>query len=661
MAKTRFTFWILLFCSVNGLFAQEPFVCDGSFFLILRNEPSSQSKLFKIESNDDLSDIIFDEVGTDSAGVYLNSIGYRRTDNFIYGIDPNNFNLYKVDSEGNGFFLDNIHELDTLCNYIAGDVSLDGKYLILVEQHRVNNANQDIALRFIDLTSPEYVTTRLPLVGPNGAAIISRTADVAIHPFNGLMYGYDLTNKKLITYDLETGMTSSENFATDADQPRGLGALFFNEFSRLLGYGRHPDSLLQNTLYEMDINTGLSEILKIGPDARGNDGCRCIKSLGIQKTVWPTQTLPCTEVSYTIRISNSTGVNIENVSLTDTLDSDLRFLSIAYNPFLGNFNFDTLSNVLQFSNLTLLPGIDSIVFTAFVELTTNEGIIYNQAEITNPSAGQESIIRSDYPPTIEREDPTPLEIIEHLEISEIYLDTNFCSGEALTLVSQFPNADYDWEDFNNETTDRITIETGGTYFLTTIVGCQIITEIFQVAEEDIVFSLGGDQYIELGESVQISPRIQSTSPDSIYEWTGINSSICLDCPTQNYIPLENEIVHLSITNQAGCINEDAVAIFVNADRSVFVPNAFSPNGDGLNDLVFPSTKLPRQISYFRIYNRWGALIFEQKDGRTNDPSFGWNGIFKGEVVNNGVFVYDLLLIYPDGVEQQISGDITVIK
>ncbi len=652
---------IILLYAVIPLLAQEPFECDGSYHLILRNGIVGQSKLFKIESSEDLSEVVFAEVGPDSAGVYLNSIGYRRTDDFIYGIDPDNFDLYKLDNKGVGYFLDHIHELDTLCSYIAGDVSLDGRYLILVEQHRINNISRDVALDFIDLTSPNYEVTRLPLVTADGGVSVARTADVAIHPFTNLMYGYDVINKKLITYDLETGIVNLDDFSTNSTQPITLGALFFNEFNYLLGYGRQQDSAFQNTLYEMDLNTGFGEVLKIGPTTIGNDGCRCVNSIGLQKTVSPIETTPCDEITYTLRISNTTGNIIGDVLIIDTLDERLRFLSILNNPFLGNFSFDSLTNTLQFSDLTLPPGIDSIIFTVFVKPTTPAGLINNQAEIINLSSGQESIIYSDYPSTFERGDPTPLEILTPLEITEIYHDTTICLGEELTLISQFPNGEYLWDDFEEGTTDRVIIETGGTYILTTVVGCQIITEIFQVTEEWINFSLGGDQFVDLGKSITISPAVQSTSPDSIYQWTGSNPQICLDCPTQNFIPLEDDIINLRITNQAGCINQDSIAIFVNADRSVFVPNAFSPNGDGINDLVFASSKISREILYFRIYNRWGALVFENKNGITNDPSFGWDGIFKGEKVNNDVFVYDLLLSYPDGVQQQISGDITVIK
>ena len=615
-------FMIILYHLVTPLVGQEPFDCDGNYYLILRDDPTQQSKLFRVENRQDLSGIIFEEVGPDSAGLYLNSIGYRRTDNFIYGIDPENFDLYKIDNKGIGFYLDDLEELDTLNSYIAGDISLDGNHLIIIERERINNTRQDVALNFIDLTDPEFSIDRVLITDEEGETPIIRSGDVAIHPFTGLMYGYNDVEKKLITFELETGIVNSEDFITAEDQPRTLGALFFDEFGRLLGYGRHPDSLRQNTLYQIDINTGLGEELKTGPSARGIDGCRCIEQIGLQKSVQPFQTIPCTEVTYTIYISNSTGNILENIVLKDALNFNLEFQSLDYNPFSGNFSFDSLSNTLQISDLILPPGVDSIVLTVFVKPTAEAGTINNQAEITNLTAGQESIIYSDYPLTFEEKDPTPLEILASLEVSEIFHDRTICLGEELTLISEFPNAEYLWDDFEEETTDRITIETGGIYVLTTVIGCQIITEIFQVTEESINFSLGGNQFIDLGESITISPTIQSTSSDSIYQWTGNSSEICLDCPIQNFIPLENDKISLTITNQAGCINQDSINIFVNTDRTVFVPNAFSPNSDGNNDLLFVSTKIPQQILYFRIYNRWGALVFENKNGQTNDSTFG---------------------------------------
>ncbi len=650
----------ILFYLVGPVLAQEPFVCDGSFYLVLKNHPTEQSKLYKMVSSQNLSEIVFEEVGVDSTGVNLNSIGYRKTDNLIYGINPQDHNLYQIDKSGRAFLLDRIEELDTLRGYIAGDVSLDGRYLILIERDRVDLL-MDVKLVFIDLTDPEFAVTKVDLMGENGEPPFTRTADVAINPFNGLMYGYNARSRKLSTFNLETGVIQTENFQNDLSQPEVLGALFFDDFGRLLGYGRQRDSIFQNTLFQIDINTGLAEILDTGPMARGNDGCKCVNRIGIQKTVSPPSTLPCTNVTYTVSLSNPTGTVVENISMTDSLDLNLRFSSVIDNPFSGTLVVDSINNILHFNNLTLEPGIDSIVFSVFVKPTSSAGLINNQAQLTDLPPDQEPVIYSDYPSTLVRGDPTPLEILEALEVNEIYHDTIICLDEELTLISQFPNGDHTWNGFDEEKTSRLEINNGGSYYLTTVVGCQVITEIFQVEEEWISFSLGEDQNIDLGEFIQISPTIQSTSPDSVYRWIGNDPAICPDCPSQDFIPLENQTVSLSITNQAGCVSQDSIDIFVTTDRSVFVPNAFSPNSDGINDLLFASTKIPQQILYFRIYNRWGALVFQNENGLTNDPAFGWNGNFKGEMVNNDVFVFDMLLLYPDGVKQKISGDITVIK
>jgi gliding motility-associated-like protein len=90
-----------------------------------------------------------------------------------------------------------------------------------------------------------------------------------------------------------------------------------------------------------------------------------------------------------------------------------------------------------------------------------------------------------------------------------------------------------------------------------------------------------------------------------------------------------------------------------------VPNAFSPNGDGVNDAfrVFGEDILSLDL---RIYDRWGTLLFQ-----TNDPSQGWDGRYKGEALNSGVFLWKAAI---EGYRRNgkkftevLSGDVTLVK
>ena len=89
-----------------------------------------------------------------------------------------------------------------------------------------------------------------------------------------------------------------------------------------------------------------------------------------------------------------------------------------------------------------------------------------------------------------------------------------------------------------------------------------------------------------------------------------------------------------------------------------VPNAFSPNGDGNNDVLeLRLSPTVDEIVSFRIYDRWGGVVFE-----TDDRFFGWNGMLDGKRMNNGVYIYVLEAICPiDGSVIMKRGDVTLLR
>ena len=90
------------------------------------------------------------------------------------------------------------------------------------------------------------------------------------------------------------------------------------------------------------------------------------------------------------------------------------------------------------------------------------------------------------------------------------------------------------------------------------------------------------------------------------------------------------------TNASGCSGQDSIRIDFSqqAEQKLYVPNAFTPNSNGTNDIFRPLLTGPSAKYHFTIYNRWGQLIFS-----TSNPQEGWNGIFHGQVQPNGVYIY----------------------
>jgi gliding motility-associated-like protein len=113
----------------------------------------------------------------------------------------------------------------------------------------------------------------------------------------------------------------------------------------------------------------------------------------------------------------------------------------------------------------------------------------------------------------------------------------------------------------------------------------------------------------------------------------------------------------------GCVVTDQLTVLVDRTKQIFVPNVFSPNGDGFNDLVqiFANEGQVSTIKVFRIYARWGTLLFESVNFLPNDPAIGWDGNFRGKLMDQGVVTWYMEVEYIDGSGEVLKGDITLIR
>ena len=110
----------------------------------------------------------------------------------------------------------------------------------------------------------------------------------------------------------------------------------------------------------------------------------------------------------------------------------------------------------------------------------------------------------------------------------------------------------------------------------------------------------------------------------------------------------------------GCVFPvSSVTIYVIApdcnENTVFVPNTFTPNGDGRNDVLYARSAFVTEL-YFTVYDRWGQQVFA-----TNDINKGWDGIFNGKPCNPDVFGYYLTFKCNDGRESFKKGNVTLIR
>jgi gliding motility-associated-like protein len=109
-------------------------------------------------------------------------------------------------------------------------------------------------------------------------------------------------------------------------------------------------------------------------------------------------------------------------------------------------------------------------------------------------------------------------------------------------------------------------------------------------------------------------------------------------------------------NDYGCVDTAFAMVRINSNLPDMLPNAFSPNGDGLNDVFRLEGATFQQLNFFKVFNRYGQLVFY-----TTDISKGWEGTYKEQVCDAGTYYYQAELVYPDGRLKRIKGDVVLVR
>lgn len=194
-------------------------------------------------------------------------------------------------------------------------------------------------------------------------------------------------------------------------------------------------------------------------------------------------------------------------------------------------------------------------------------------------------------------------------------------------------------------------------------GCEL-TERFDIFPGiAATLSLGNDVTIKLGERLQLNgltnipPRalakVQWTKPDTLKTASTLLVSVA---------PVATTTYAATVRDTNGCSAADSLVVYVEPTQRVYFPSAFSPNGDGTNDvfMVFGGPEVSR-IKSLRLYNRWGILMYEHFDFPPNDPAFGWTGIHRGTMQNPAVYVYYAEVEFLDGSVGAFKGDFTLVR
>ena len=170
--------------------------------------------------------------------------------------------------------------------------------------------------------------------------------------------------------------------------------------------------------------------------------------------------------------------------------------------------------------------------------------------------------------------------------------------------------------------------------------------------------LPGDSTIIPGSSIQLSIIFGPYSSDSIktYLWSPSDGLSCIDCPSPIASPYSNQTLYsLVVTYNQGCIDTAFIHIDATGKPPLYIPNAFTPNGNGTNDVWYVFGIGIKDIQ-IRVFDRWGEKVFE-----SNNQSIGWDGTYIGQLQSPGVYTYLVNIVYLDERKESKQGSLTLIR
>lgn len=197
-------------------------------------------------------------------------------------------------------------------------------------------------------------------------------------------------------------------------------------------------------------------------------------------------------------------------------------------------------------------------------------------------------------------------------------------------------------------------------------GCREEKELLITQPEEIIVDLGDEIVIDLGDSktvhVNTNANIKNVTWD--IDSTKINYQYLNFQRSEIEIAANfNDVIYATVEDVDGCTATGELNVLVNTFRNVYIPNIFTPDGDGLND-IFRLTigKGIDRINYMKIYNRWGEMMHLEENLLPTTGNIGeWDGTYKGRRMNPGVYVYLVEVKFLDGRTILYRGSITLLR
>ncbi|WP_282777164.1 gliding motility-associated C-terminal domain-containing protein [Phaeodactylibacter xiamenensis] len=232
----------------------------------------------------------------------------------------------------------------------------------------------------------------------------------------------------------------------------------------------------------------------------------------------------------------------------------------------------------------------------------------------------------------------------HLYFSDtvrIDLQADICAGDTFSWEGQV------WEQ-----------DTSVCMTYNTVAGCDSLTCLELAVAPPVMVSAGADQEVLPGQPVTLS----GSSSAAMVQWLPEEGLSCPTCLSTDVELTATQVYQLLATDSLGCTAMDEVQVTVLPSSAYYLPNAFSPNGDGRNDTFGPLQARPGiEAAQFRVFDRWGGLVFERSNLPLEDGRLFWDGQVRGESAPAGVYVWMLEVRLPNGRVEQVQGEVLLLR
>ncbi len=195
-------------------------------------------------------------------------------------------------------------------------------------------------------------------------------------------------------------------------------------------------------------------------------------------------------------------------------------------------------------------------------------------------------------------------------------------------------------------------------------GCQVVQNFQMPYFGTSFFTLSGNEEVKDGEPYTLSPEIflPEALIDSII-WQPATNLDCTDCPTPTLTIHQPVTYTLTIIDRFGCRQTASIRLSIDPTVDIFIPTAFSPNGDQVNDLLTVNANDYQvvEVEVFQVFDRWGGQLYEATNFLPNNPRIGWDGTARGQALPKGVYVYYLRVRLNDGRVYELGGDVLLMR